>query len=352
MKRILSILICLILATSLFASFSFTLGPNKPFFSSFSSDLLSSHSRLEALKVADSNFEGNYIRFDKNESGVPGEYYEEFLNYNEDKDSLFLHLQTGGSTSLFRFSFSPFVELDLTISAHLSSIFYLLRGNDLLGFDGVYVMGAEAKVLDKILLRGGIRHFSGHIGDEVLTSLYNRKPELIRAQMTAIVLDSYELTLGYYDEEFPYIKGAIGLIIPQKESYMEPFVHRPDWIISGGKANSERDPSSYAARGDYGKDYNALTYYGELTLTMPFSKGEVFFSFLPTLYENGKTNHTLDPSDDSNKMELSYELRLGLILKGTNINTSVEIFYINGRFPLLNMYWKHGSQFGFGFSMN
>ena len=153
MKRraiILSIVLLLI-PFPLFASFS--LGPHHTFFSPFKSDLLSSGNNLEVFYEAKSNMEGQYIRFDK-KGGEAGEWYLPITDYDKKKDNYFLHLQTGGSVGFLNFGYDNIVESQLVMDAHISSVFFLLIGNDNLGFDGVYFMGGEMKFFDTILLRG------------------------------------------------------------------------------------------------------------------------------------------------------------------------------------------------------
>lgn len=349
MKKLVLFVVALLVATSLFASFSLSFGPHEPFFASFQSELLSSSVKLGAFKETEAPMEGQFIRFDK-KAGVPGEYYASINDYNADKDTFFLNLQAGGGASILRFGFPGYVEMDFMADAHFNSVFYLLRGNDLLGVDGVYFMGAEAKLFDSVMLRGGFRHFSGHIGDEALDNAYRRDPSFLDATMTEVVWDSYEITLGCALPSFPYLKAASGLIIPAADSYLMPFVHRPDWILSGGKTNAERDPDAYAVRGDYGEGYNALTVFGEVDASLPLSWGGIYLSYILKAYETGKTNHTLTPLDDTESWQLDHEVKLGVEAVGEKHIAKLELFFRVGRFPLLNMYWRESTMAGFSFT--
>ncbi len=347
-KAIFLSIVLLIVPVALFASFS--LGPNHTFFSIFKSDLLSSGNDLEFFYEAESNMEGQYIRFDK-KGGVAGEWYLPITDYDKKKDNYFLHLQTGGSVGVLRLGFDHIAEAQLVMDAHISSVFFLLRGNDNLGFDGVYFMGGELKMFDSVLLRGGIRHFSGHFGDESIYNALSRDSSFVNAEMTEFVEDAYEVDIALYNERFPYLKGAFGFIVPKASSYMMPFVHRPDWILSGGKTNAERDPLSYSVRGDYGNGYNALTLFSEIDGKIPFSWGGITASYIMTLYESGKTKNTLDPTDDDAKWDITHELRLSLSFENDNLSLTMDGFMRMGRFPLLNLYWKESTIYGFGFTL-
>ena len=71
-KTIIILIVLSLFPLTLFSSVSFR--PGYTFFSSFKSDLLSSSNNLEVFYEAESNMEGQFIRFDKKD-GVPGEWY-------------------------------------------------------------------------------------------------------------------------------------------------------------------------------------------------------------------------------------------------------------------------------------
>ena len=70
-----------------------------------------------------------------------------------------------------------------------------------------------------------------------------------------------------------------------------------------------------------------------------------------TLYESGKTKNTLNPTDDDDKWDISHEVRLSLALENDNLSLTLDGFMKIGRFPLLNMYWKESTIYGFGFTL-
>ncbi len=332
-------------------AFSFTLAPTSSFFDSMSTDQFNPKTRLGVFYLLDSNPKGDIIRFDKL-NGTPGEYYQDFKEYKEGKDDAFLLLQAAGGFSALNFDFGK-VQLQAHIEAYIRTVFFLLNGNDNIGFDGSYFMGLEAQLLDSIVLRGGIRHYSGHIGDEALFSLVQSHPDYTNAEISEYVRDTFEFSAGYSNKEFPYLKGAISLIVPQKKSYMLPFVHRPDYILSGGKTNAERDPESYEVRGDYGPSYIAAILAGELTLSYPFGMNNAFLSLSGKLHQDGVTKHTLDPSDDGGFWEYEYDVTLGIERFNQNGRSiAVELIWHDGRFPLLNYYWKRTKSVSLVFSVN
>ncbi len=350
MKKTVSLLLLSLFSATLFA-FSFSLAPNPSFFESLNTDQFNPKTHLGAFYTISSTPEGDLVRFDKL-SGNPGEYYQDFKSYKKEKDNAFLLLQAAGGFSALGFDFEA-VKFQAHIEAYIRTVFFLLNGNDNIGFDGSYFIGLEGRILDSIILRGGIRHYSGHIGDETLFSVVHNHPEYTNAEISEYVRDAFEFSVGYSNENFPYVEGALSLIVPQKNSYMLPFVHRPDYIISGGSTNEERDPESYAIRGDYGKSYFAATIAGELTFSYPFGMNKAFLSLSGKLHQDGVTKHTLDPSDDGGFWEYEYDVTLGIERFNQNGRSiSVNLIWNDGRFPLLNYYWKRVKSVSLVFSVN
>ncbi len=350
MKRITLLLLLLTISASLFA-FSFSLAPNTSFFEPLNTDQFSPKTHIGAFYLLDADPKGNIIRFDKLNDN-PGEYYPIINTYKEVKDDAFLLLQAAGGISALNFDFGN-VQLQAHIQAYIRAVFYFFHGNDVMGFDGSYFIGAESKLLDSIILRGGLRHFSGHVGDEVLYAVLQSNPSYIDAEISEYVRDTIELSVGYSNKDFSYVEGAISLIVPKKNNYMLPFAHRPDYIISGGKTNEERDPESYAVRGDYGSSYKAITLIGEVTFSYPFGMNNSFLGLSGKLHQDGVTKHTLDPSDDGGFWEYEYDVNLGLERFNQNGRSiSVELIWHDGRFPLLNYYWKRTKSASLVFSVN
>ena len=349
MKKTFVMLAFLLVCCAVFA-FSFEFGPEQSFFNQFKSDQFVPKTRLGAIVLTQSSPQGNLIRFDKKD-GVPGQYYGEFKQFNSEKDNYFLQLQAGGGVSAFRFSWNNF-EVGGRIEAYLRGVFFLLNGNDVLGFDGSYFMGFEAKILSSIVLKAGFRHFSGHVGDEVLHSLFQEDSSFVNASLSEYVRDDFELAIGFSSVSFPYITGGISFEIPRKSTYMLPFVHRPDYILSGGKTNQERDPDSYAIRGDYGASYLAMVINGELTASYPFRSCTPYLSLQCRFHQDGTTNHTLVRDDDTGRWETEFDIALGLSRNVNGRILAIEAIWHNGRFPLLNYDWKRDSSISIVFSIS
>ena len=349
MKRTLIFLLAIAFCASLYA-FSFSFAPVSSFYEDLNSSLFNPGTYLKISYNLKTDPQDQFIRADKHNE-VPGEYYIDFKQYRP-KDDFLLLLQGGGGISGFNFAWDGWFEIQGRFEAYIKTVLYFLNGNDCIGFDGSYFGGFEMKILDSIIIRGGARHFSGHVGDEVILDMLKRHPEYSYIELSQYVRDNYELSLGYSSDAFPYVKGAVAFIMPQKKSYMDPFVHRPDDIVSGTKNNAQKEPEAYAIRGDYGKDYQAITLAGELTFSFPFGKNSAYLSLEGRLHQDGWTNHTLDPSDDTRKWETEYDATLGFERHNDNNRSfTFEVTWHSGRFPLLNFYWKRVDSLTVGFTI-
>lgn len=360
MKKILLLVFILFLGVNLFAfDFSFDFGPHRPLFSPYETDKYSPKNKIAVIYQTYSSKNGEYIRFEEVES--TGEVEKDYLKntYKKGKDDLFLNLQLGLSISAFRFTFDKYLRLDLTCQAGTNILLYFLNGNKLVGHDGFYFLGLEAEAFSHYLIKCGFRHYSGHYGDEsierVLIPHYNSYPELSAGVSSPVeyVRDNIELGLGYSNKDFPYLSGAMSLILPLKDGYLEPFVHRPDYQKSGGATNEERNPYLNSIRGNYGNDYHALIIQTEIKGTLPLPVGEVYLTLGAKFHEDGRTKHTLDPSDDDKKWESEFTSLLGYKITGkTGQSVSIEFSYHIGRFPMLNSYWKRSRYVEFGIRIN
>lgn len=65
------------------------------------------------------------------------------------------------------------------------------------------------------------------------------------------------------------------------------------------------------------------------------------------LHQDGQTNHTLDPSDDTDNWEPEFTAGLGFTFRNAveNLGLPLELTYHNGRFPLLNYFWQRVEYF-------
>lgn len=348
MKKIFTLLVVLLLSSFLFASFSFSLGPSKPLFHNYESDNFSPRTKIALVYQTASNPEGQILRFDQYE----GEYDKDlaYRDPNKTKENLLIQFQIGTAASLLRFKWDNIITFDAAAEAGFNTVCSYLNGNDFIGWDGLYFLGGEAKILNSVLFKAGFRHFSSHIADEVLIRTIQRNPGTFFKGPLEYVRDTIEISLGYENEKFPYISGAGSIIIPLTNSFMEPFAHRPDNIISDGRTNAEKEPELYAVRGDYGSWYKALILQGEIKGQYSINKAlDVYMILGGKLHQDGCTKHTLDPSDDDKKWEAEFDAVLGLALKGDNLNVAAEFSYHNGRYPLLGFFWKRSQYISVGF---
>lgn len=358
MKRVLAVLCFFLFALSVVsASFVFDFGPSDPLYAPSLNDSYTFYSGLHYIHQTESSPEGNNIMvmWKAREATDPDKF--EVISYRDGTINDFLHLQLGTSVSFFRIGWPEYFLLSPTLQASFNSVFAASGGADVLGFDGSFFFGGEARILDGFVMRFGLRHYSGHTGDEVLQDAVSRNVTDSTGSFEVVnyVRDNmYELGIGYDGNQ--YVQVFASILLPKKSSWWNPVFHKPDWIESlPGKPTSVRDEAYWNARGGgLGSGYGAYILQGDLNLAYPFSeKYKVFSSLNVKFHQDGTTNHTLTLDDDTVRWEMEWTASLGFTISDAAANKalSIEVLYHDGRFPLLNYFWKRSKYVSVGIAI-
>lgn len=354
-KTLVSLLILLVFSFSLSAGFIFEFGPHEPLVVNSSSDPIGFTSGLHYLHLLSSSPEGNNILVEwaSKDAADPDKFEVVDFRPWDKRFNNYLHLQTGAEAAVLRFGFEDIFILDATISAGLNTVFAATGGADNLGMDGTFFVGAEAEVMGLVDLRFGLRHYSGHVGDEVLTKAFNYNGTHGFEAVQYTRDNYYELGIGFSDDR--YIRANASLLFPKAGSWWDPIYHIPDSITPlPGETYADRLPDKWAVRGDYGDSYKAYIFMTDIKASLPIGdKLAIFGGLNLKLHQDGMTKHTLTPEDDDNKWEAEYTLSFGIdfINAIENKNLSLEFIYHDGRFPLLNYYWKRAKYISIGLSI-
>lgn len=355
MKKIFALLVLLSLSLSLYAGFTFAFGPFDPMFPNQDNDPTGINSGLHYLHQLSSSPEGNNLLIKWQDKDPSDPDYYQIIDYRDwsSKFNNYLHLQVGTGASILRFGFEDIFMVDAVLQAGLNTVFASTGGADNLGMDGTFFVGAEAKAFDSVAFRFGLRHYSGHVGDEIIMSAMDRHdtPEFEAVQYTR---DNYlEAGIGFDGSD--YISGSLSLLMPNKGSWWDPVFHIPSFIEPlPGQTYEDRLPGEWAVRGDYGEDYKAYIVMADINARIPISNSFAIrggFNF--KLHQDGMTNHTLTPEDDKSEWEAEYTAMLSLdfINALDNKTLSIEAIYHKGRFPLLNYFWKKSTYFSVGLAI-
>lgn len=355
MKRIIALLSALAVSVSLFAGFTFSFGPFDPLYPGADTDPNGMNSGLHYIHQLSSSPEGNNMLVRWKDRNPSDENYFEVIDFREWKDKFnnYIHLQAATDASILRMGFKDIFMLDATIQAGLNTVFAATGGADNLGMDGTFFVGAEAELLNTVAFRFGMRHYSGHVGDEIIMNAmdYTNENSFDAVQYTR---DNYlEAGIGFRIRD--YVKGGVSLMMPKKNSWWDPIFHIPNYIEPlPGQSYADREPDEWAVRGDYDERYKAYIIMADIEARWPINDAfAIRGGFNYKLHQDGITNHTLTPDDDSMKWEAEYTAALALDFDNAidNKTLSMEFIYHNGRFPLLNYFWKRSSYVSIGFAV-
>lgn len=359
MRKIAFLCFCLIFAISeVFASFTFSFGPHEPY---FNPDTLDPYgfkgSEIKVFYVTESNHLGNNMMIEDSTKQVTDPDYYRIIDYRDfnDKFRLMLNLRTGFGLSILRMGWPEYFMLDFALQGSLNTVFASTGGADNLGFDGSFFVGGEMRIMDMISIHAGLRHFSGHTGDEIVNDAMKRLGYTNWTPVSYTRDNMIEIGIGY--DGCKYFDIWASFLMPQPGMWWSPFISQPDWIHTTGsnpQYTAERNPEQWAVRGAYGNGYGAYILQFDANVRYPFlDKYEVFASGEVKLHQDGMTNHTLSPDDDTDKWETEFSAAVGFsfINAVENLDLTIELGYHNGRFPLLNFFWKRAEYFSFSLTV-
>lgn len=284
--------------------------------------------------------------------------YQDIPIYREGRysdEKAYIHLKTGLNVGFFRFSlFRENVALEFGLSAALNSIFQGFGGADSLGYDGVYFVGPQLRLFNRVSLKFGLQHYSGHYGDETLENTHQTNGEL--REGIAYTRDN-NLFFGINIDILKNLHFNLEATLPTVKSWMGPAVHIPSWVL---KPSNEKPAHPIAADDEkvtpmeYPDSYKAwmvqtgLLYEYYLTNKLGFSA-----SAIVKFHQDGMTLHRVGAFQEENPWETEFSLGVGVVLRDqkTDFKTRINLTYHNGRTPLLNFFYQRTSYFGLSIIM-
>ncbi|NCB01324.1 MAG: hypothetical protein EOM67_04050 [Spirochaetia bacterium] len=284
---------------------------------------------------------------------APDREYEDIPIFDGNKyidETLYARLKTGVDVGLLRVGlFHNDAQLELAFSGALNTIFQGFGGADNLGFDGIFFFGPQLRLFDRVSLKFGLQHYSGHYGDETIENYYHANGEVLR-QSVNFTRDN-NLFFGIDVEPIKNLFFHVEATRPQLETWMSPSVHIPSWVIkpSNGlplnpqEAGSENVPPPTTP---YPDSYKAWTVQAGLSYDFYITKNlGLGVSGDVKMHQDGKTLHQVNGYSDANPWELEYTVGGGIILKDekSNHKTRINFTYHDGRLPLLNYFYQRTS---------
>ncbi len=324
--------------------------------------------------------------------------FYDFLPYSEEaqkpehKESF---LMKGGiSLGLARVSvestkFTPSLDFELNLGGYVSTVMNLFSKNDSLSYDGVYFLGASARIAHRVSLRFGLHHFSGHYGDELLEKLYtyhevdfshkvdfNNEAELTTYNSDPASTYTYTLNglveyvrdnsyLASVSVDLPYqLRLYGGVEMPMNPSWLRPFVHVPaDYKnpvesdtshptlidrIGGGAADGEGFPQKQLDEEEELKrrangSYKALRVFSGFEWRYPLSFANLFLAGDLQFHQDGQTLHKVGGYDPANPWEMELTIGGGIEFLNEHQNRPafrIHAFYHDGRAPSIQFFYQ------------
>ena len=263
-------------------------------------------------------------------------------------ENMYARLKTGVDVGFLRVGlFQKKAQLELAFSGALNSIFQGFGGADNLGFDGIFFFGPQLQLFDRVSVKFGLQHYSGHYGDETIDN-YVAVNGGVKRELLGFTRDN-NLFLGLSVEPIKNLHLKFEATRPRLNTWMGPSVHIPSWVLkpsNGQPLNPISANNENVAASAYPDSYKAwiiqtgLSY--ELALTNQLG---VVLSGDLKLHQDGQTMHQIGMYDESNPWENEYTVAAGLNFLDTqsDIRSLFLVTYHNGRLPLLNYYYQRTS---------
>lgn len=283
--------------------------------------------------------------------------YDDVPIYNGDKyasETLYAQLKTGVNLGMFRFSLKNILQVEFGFQGALNTVFQGFGGADNLGFDGIFFMGANAKLFDTLAIRYGLKHYSGHYGDETLENVRNNSGNT--ASPIEYCRDN-NLLLGISLPVTSNFRVYADASRPLLKSWLGPGVHIPSWVLK----STSGEPQYLVVSGRegitpvaYPESYKAWIVQTGAEISLPMSFGGLFLAADLKFHQDGQTGHLPGLYQEQNPWEQEYTIGGGIEFDqtGGERKARFEIYYHSGRFPLLNYFYQRSQYIAMGFGVS
>ncbi len=352
LKSFLVALLCLVCGSFLFGGVKFTVAPISPLFREFMADPYAPSSKFHVVPTL-------------TEDSIPttvyhvagGEYIE--TSFKTKGQANYFNLKAGANIGFLRFE-AGFFQIETYLNGGLNTIFELEGATDNLGFDGFYSVGLNIRLWDVIALQGGIHHFSGHWGDEILVSMAKNNSSINLGSISLLEYtrdNSWLFSLSF--EPLKTFRLYTAFEIPMKTAWVRPAAHVPSFGVH--PYNPDKPQYKHIAGQEgvnpvaYPDEYKAMRVQAGTEIKFPlFSIGSFFVAGDFQLHQDGQTNHQVDSYDQGNHWELTLTVGGGFEFNQGYLDRKIRIeaFYHYGRFPLLNFFYQRGHYISVGLAIN
>ena len=358
MKKLSSFFILLLVVVSIaFAGdvFSFSVAPITPIYKESVAHTFSNNVRFSYLKTPkDAEYAVNALLATKKNEEVNVEYVSLPFRDADGHNTSFWYMKSASDIALLRFSWKNYVVLEGYIHGGINTLFGAYGGVDTLGFDGQYGGGLDLGLFDKVFLRFGVHHFSGHWGDEVLYDFYERYEKGVDYLSLTEYTRNNSWYMGVRIQPVSFVSLGVEAELPQNKAWIRPashvpgFTEKPSSEESPEKANTSahiwnQEGASGRDNRSYPDSYKAWRIGVDIEGVWQISdQMKLYSAFDVQFHQDGKINPVSALYEENREWEKEYTLALGMGLKESkNLPEFVfEVSLHSGRVPLLNYWFK------------
>ncbi|MHC1691568.1 MAG: hypothetical protein AB9828_00885 [Sphaerochaetaceae bacterium] len=344
--------------------------PNQPLYREALADPYAMSSSFSMVTMQDEASIPTYILVaEENES----EYQKKNFRTVNANDNSYLRMKTAINLGLMRVSFMhlgplPSIQVELALQGGMATVFNNFGASDTPGFDGMYFVGANARIGKVLAVRFGFHHFSGHYGDEILDRLWSYTDEdnpnpLLPNDIKRLVEYTRDNSWlgGVSIEPTSWFRLYFEAELPQKGAWIRPAIHVPESTVNpDDETQNQRD---YIADQEGIRDvidtvsesYKAWRLQGGMELRLPIpTLGSLFVAADVQFHQDGQTKHQIGAYSEDNPWENEYTVGGGLELNQQFLgrNLRLEAYYHSGRFPLLNFFYQRSNYVTIGIGIN
>lgn len=308
---------------------------------------------------------------------------------NPDKYSNYLEMRLGTAASLARFRYDgngsfPSIDAEITVGGALNTLFMIFNSSASLGFDGTWMAGASIRVGDMFTVRGGMHHFSGHYGDEIIDSFYERNridfndnrrinadfegresgKEYYLHNLVEYVRDNYWIVGASLDLPFGFrVYGEFEW--PFGNVWLRPFSSTPAGhntqdgtplleYVGGSSEGFTDEQVQDELRRKTGTGYNVLRAHVGAEFSFSISREvSCFLSMDIQFHQDGQTKHMPNEYSPDNPWDKEFSLvggfELGDLVPGRYVR--IEVGYHNGRVSTTDWFYQRSEVVFVGLSI-
>ncbi|MDX9809139.1 MAG: hypothetical protein GXY60_10525 [Spirochaetales bacterium] len=267
-------------------------------------------------------------------------------------ETMYLQLKTGLNIGFLRFSYKHIAETELGFQGSLNTVFQGFGGADNLGFDGVFFFGLNTRIFERVSMRVGYRHYSGHYGDETLLKLS------ASAGYPIEYTRDNNLLFGISVRPISWARMYADASLPMTNTWMHPAIHIPSWVIkrtNGQPLHTVEAGNEGIPTTAFDESYKAWILNFGAEFRYPVRKlGSLFAGIDVISHQDGQTLHRSGGYDPGNPWEFEYTVAAGIEFEEVSGlgDAKLLVQYHDGRFPLLNFFYHRSSYFGVGFFLS